>query len=255
MQLTSTVQQQRTALTESQHPLPLSILLHLFPGAVVTLFYILLVPPLLRVGVNNLITLNLLAVLVLTPIELGVLYQAGLLRSGKRSLEGIVLYREKLPRWQLAALAFGMLVWSALISLSLTPIFDPLLQQAMFAWVPAWFPLQTDFAAMPRQELIITLIISLICSSWIAPVVEELYFRGFLLPRLSRFGNWAPVINTVFFTLYHFFTPWAFVERVLMVTPLAWLVQKKRSIYISITTHLLLNTLSILPALITTVFK
>ncbi|MFD1537220.1 CPBP family glutamic-type intramembrane protease [Nonomuraea guangzhouensis] len=27
------------------------------------------------------------------------------------------------------------------------------------------------------------------------PIIEELYFRGFLLPRLSRLGRWAPVVN------------------------------------------------------------
>jgi membrane protease YdiL (CAAX protease family) len=86
-------------------------------------------------------------------------------------------------------------------------------------------------------------------------VVEELYFRGFLLPRLSRFGLWAPVINGVLFTLYHFFSPWAFVERVIMVIPMAWLVQRKRNIYITIIAHLLLNTLGILPVLITTLVK
>jgi hypothetical protein len=38
--------------------------------------------------------------------------------------------------------------------------------------------------------------------------VEEYYFRGYLLPRLSRFGSLAPVINVALFSLYHFFTPW-----------------------------------------------
>jgi AcrR family transcriptional regulator len=38
-------------------------------------------------------------------------------------------------------------------------------------------------------------------------VVEELYFRGYLLPRISRFGGWAPVINCCLFALYHFWQP------------------------------------------------
>jgi membrane protease YdiL (CAAX protease family) len=77
-----------------------------------------------------------------------------------------------------------------------------------------------------------------------------MYFRGFLLPRLSHFGGWAPVINGVLFTLYHFFTPWAFVERVVMIIPMAWLVQKKHNIYISIIAHMIVNSLGIVIALI-----
>ena len=242
-------------LNADQHPLSLSILLHLLPGAVVTFFYILCAPPLLRLGINNLITLNLLAIVILVPFELSILYWAGLHKKGRLSLDGIVLNREKLPVWQLIVLAFIALVWIGLVSSLLTPLFDPLLQKNLFGWVPAWFVLDTNFAAMPRQTLIITLAVSLICTSWIAPVVEELYFRGFLLPRLSRFGNIAPVLNGVLFTLYHFFTPWAFVERVIMVIPMAWLVQKKKNIYITIIAHLLLNTLGILPALVVEILK
>jgi hypothetical protein len=29
----------------------------------------------------------------------------------------------------------------------------------------------------------------------IGPVVEELYFRGFLLPRMEGLGRWAPLVN------------------------------------------------------------
>jgi membrane protease YdiL (CAAX protease family) len=51
------------------------------------------------------------------------------------------------------------------------------------------------------------------------PVVEEVYFRGYLLPRISRFGAWAPLINTVLFSVYHFFTPWQNVGRILGLLP------------------------------------
>ena len=237
-------------LIADQHTVPFSIFLHLLPGALVTLGYVLLVPPLLRLGISNFITLNLLAVVVLVPVEMGILYRAGVLKNGSFSLRGIVCYREKISIPQLIGFALLIFVWSALISLVVTPIADTLIINSLFSWLPGWFFLDTNFAALSRPTLILTLSLSLICTSWIAPVVEELYFRGYLLPRLSRFGNWAPLINGVLFTLYHFFTPWAFVERVLMVVPGAWIVQKKGNIYILMIAHLLLNTLGILPLLI-----
>jgi hypothetical protein len=40
----------------------------------------------------------------------------------------------------------------------------------------------------------------------LGPVTEELYLRGYLLPRLYRFGIWAPLINISLFSLYHYLT-------------------------------------------------
>jgi len=42
----------------------------------------------------------------------------------------------------------------------------------------------------------------------LGPLVEELYFRGYLLPRLHRFGIWAPLINISLFAAYHLWKPW-----------------------------------------------
>jgi hypothetical protein len=42
----------------------------------------------------------------------------------------------------------------------------------------------------------------------VGPITEELYFRGFLLPRIDRYGIWAPVLNTFLFSIYHVWTPW-----------------------------------------------
>ena len=250
--------QPRTAAdmqTAEQHSLPLSIALHLAPGVVLVLFYALLVPPLLRVGLNNFLTLNLLAVLILVPVELGILYAAGKSATGRWSLRSVVLNREHVPLWQFIGLAFGLLVWMALISMLVAHAIDPVVQKALFGWLPAWFPLNTNFNAMPRAERILTLAAALVCTSWVALVVEEFYFRGYLLPRLSRFGNWAPVINAVLFAVYHLFTPWQAVTRILMVLPLAWIARRKRNLYIGLAAHLLLNSLGILPALIVAVLK
>jgi membrane protease YdiL (CAAX protease family) len=54
------------------------------------------------------------------------------------------------------------------------------------------------------------------------PIVEELYFRGYLLPRLSYLGGWAIMVNSLLFALYHFTTPWALVSRTLITLPLAY---------------------------------
>jgi len=75
-------------------------------------------------------------------------------------------------------------------------------------------------------------------------VVEEMYFRGYLLPRISRFGAWAPLLNTALFSLYHFFNPFGFVSRIGSFLPVVYGAWWKRSIYLSMTVHVLFNLTS-----------
>ena len=78
------------------------------------------------------------------------------------------------------------------------------------------------------------------------PVVEEMYFRGYLLPRISRLGAWAPLVNTVLFSLYHFFTPWLNVGRIIGLLPMVYAAWWKKSIYVSMAVHVLGNAIPML---------
>jgi hypothetical protein len=80
--------------------------------------------------------------------------------------------------------------------------------------------------------------------------VEEMYFRGYLLPRLSRFGAGAPLVNMVLFSIYHFFTPWQNVGRILGLLPMVYAAWWKRSIYASMGAHVLGNVSVILMLLV-----
>ena len=63
------------------------------------------------------------------------------------------------------------------------------------------------------------------------PIVEELYFRGYLLPRISQLRGWAPLFNSVLFSIYHFFSPWQNPLRILAFTPVFYACWKK-NIYV-----------------------
>lgn len=76
-------------------------------------------------------------------------------------------------------------------------------------------------------------------------MTEELDFRGYLLPRMSQFGRWAPLLNVVLFSLYHFWSPWQFFSRVAGVTPFAYAVWRKENVYLGMIVHGLLNTISV----------
>jgi membrane protease YdiL (CAAX protease family) len=72
-------------------------------------------------------------------------------------------------------------------------------------------------------------------------MTEELYFRGYLLPRIDRYGRWAPVLNTLLFSVYHVWTPWRWPQIAIGFLPLALAAWRTRSIYVSMTAHVTVN--------------
>ena len=68
----------------------------------------------------------------------------------------------------------------------------------------------------------------------LGPLVEELYFRGYLLPRIGRFGAWAPLINVSLFALYHLWKPWDAINLIIVLAPMVYAVWRLRDVRISI---------------------
>jgi len=63
------------------------------------------------------------------------------------------------------------------------------------------------------------------------------------------FGKLAPFVNVILFSVYHFFTPWEVITRILAITPLAYSVWINKNVKIGIIVHCSLNTLSCIGAL------
>lgn len=77
----------------------------------------------------------------------------------------------------------------------------------------------------------------------VVPIIEELYFRSFLLPRLPTSPRWAPLWSAILFSLYHFWLPWDVLGRIIALLPIVYAVQWKRNVYVSILVHCLLNSI------------
>jgi len=231
---------------EEQHSLPTSILLHLLPGVLILTFFIALTPLLTKQGYPTLLCLFLAVAIVLIPFELGyILYQAK--RKNKcRSLKDIVLYRRKLPLWQYYVLIPPMLAWALVAYFMIAPPIQGSLKNEFFSWLPAWFFLEHNLTQSSKPVLFVTWILGLLLNGIAGPVVEELYFRGYLLPRISRLKGWAPLLNSLLFSIYHFFSPWRNLERILAMLPGAYIIQWKRNIYLGMVPHCLLNTTGML---------
>ena len=92
----------------------------------------------------------------------------------------------------------------------------------------------------------VTLVAFLAINGLVGPIVEELYFRGYLLPRMEWMGLWAPLANVSLFSLYHFWSPWQLVARILGFAPTVYAVRWKQNIYLGMAVHCSLNCLSVL---------
>ena len=226
-----------------QYSLGESIVLHLLPGAIATAVYILIVPFFTGLGYPTITALYLPMILAVIIVEIGYLFYQGQKKNGILSLKGMVNYRKHVPWWMYIAFPLLILIWGILVTGLISPI-DNLLLNRVFAWLPDWYALRNLLqikATNPRAAILVTASCALILNGLAGPIVEELYFRGHLLPRLSRFGRWAPVLNVALFSLYHLWTRWMFFSRVVLLLPMVYLVWWRRNIYIGMIAHCLLN--------------
>ena len=218
-------------------------MLHLLPGAIATVVYVLTVPFFIGQSYPSITALYLPMILAVILVELGYLFYRGQKKNGTLSLKSVVNYRQHVPWWMYIAFPLLILIWGILVTGLVSPIDNLLLDQA-FKWLPDWYALRNvlDIKAMySREAIIFTAACALALNGLVGPVVEELYFRGHLLPRLSRFGGWAPLLNVALFSLYHWWTPWMFFSRLILLIPMVYIVKCQRNIYIGMIAHCLLN--------------
>ena len=239
----------------SDAPEPLAVWqllgLHLLPGALITVFFFLTAPAIVHAGFPPLLSLFLAILFILIPFELGFLAYQGKRLNGRYSLKGVVLFHERTPSWQFVSLIATLVVWSG-ITFNLLTTVDNFCVQGMSNWLPSWSLPQNligDPAEYSRTAFAATMFLGFLLNGVAGPIVEELYFRGYLLPRIPSSRQWAPLINVLLFSAYHFFSPWQNVTRVIAFTPFVYVVAWKRNIHIGMWAHCLINTLGMIQSL------
>jgi len=235
--------QANTEISYRKHTMLESILFHLIPGLLIGGAYFLIAPAIRAAGYPSVMALILTAIFILVPVELGVLFWLGKRRNGTLSLEGIVLYRQALPWWQYLLWVPVIFVASGLI----ITLFEPVstVMEGWFSWIPESMRLGMGLSGgFARSKLIQTYALHLVLIVLVAPAVEELYFRGFLLPRMPEgLGKAGPVVHSLLFALYHVWSPWLFLARTLALLPLIYIVKWKRNVTLGVGAHVLINSI------------
>jgi len=225
-----------------QHPLLISIVLHILPGAFVT-FGFLAIKSLLEPTVYPPLLAFLLAILLIDlPLMWGIMLYEGWKQNGRIGINWVVQYREKLS-WRKFLMVFigAFLVAYALVTLA-SPLTGILTEQ-IFSELPQWIFLdeQSQYQAYTKNVLVAIFTFQLILTGVVLPWTEELYFRGYLLPRITRFGKWTPLIGGLLFGLYHSWQAFGFVSVFLLGAVLGYVVWWQRDIRLSISLHIVAN--------------
>jgi membrane protease YdiL (CAAX protease family) len=233
-------------IPETPTPKPLSwatmVFMHLFPGVVVAFVYALLARPIVAAGFPKYVALGLTALIGLIPVQLGFILLMSKRETGKFSLRSQIPFLQKLPARDYLIYVPILVVWGGL-AFAATGFTGTWMLEKLFSWLPSWYVIGADSTVYPKTILAVAAFSNLFVTGIAAPVVEEIYFRGYLLPRMTRLGKLAPVVNTALFALYHFWSPWQFVTRVVAMVPMTWAVQRKESIKIAFWVHCLINIL------------
>ena len=227
-----------------KHSTTQSVILHLLPGILVGCFYFLARQPVANMGYPSIFALLLAFAFVLIPVELGFLLYQGKKKTGRFTLQGIISYRNSIPWWQYFVWVIIIFVIVGAIITFFKPV-DSFLQKNLFFWMPDLNSgLDGNYS---KTILIVTYSMFLIFNVFLAPMVEELYFRGYLLPRMK--GKFATLFHSFLFAAVHVFTPWMIITRTLGLLPIVFGITKK-NIYVGMIVHILGNSIGLVTGIV-----
>jgi len=224
------------------HSLFSSIMYHLLPGIPIVAFYMIFAPIWLEKGLPAAFTLCIAVPAVLIPIQLIILLFHGYKKNKRLSLQGVLLFQEKTEIKNYFIYGIIIVLWSGIIFAVLQKPLGTFFKNHIVSFLPEWM-LLNDFEGS-HNVLLITIILIMIFGNILGPLVEELYFRGFLLPRIKGNDSKKITLNSFLFALYHFWSPWDFIVRGIAVLPVAYTAVKKKNIYIGMIAHIALNVIS-----------
>jgi len=180
----------------------LKVIMFIFvPTSILTLSYI-VIGHFVQDVIPSLLLFFLLAMIFLFPVQLIIVLRASKIEFGKYSFKSSFSNYQKLSWWKV--LIYGALLWgfAGIMSVTLAPLeyslFAPI-SDRLFNILPEYFNWNNleYLRQYPRPMLLLTFAILAIFNIFIGPITEELFFRGYLTAKISRYGKLAPLIITI----------------------------------------------------------
>ena len=228
---------------------PRTLVMNFGPAAIAFAAVLALAPLMTRLGLPRYFSMTVAEALVLTPIELGLLLRAAHRATGRwslRALPAVIAYRRPLTRRVILLIPVMLLLALAVAIAYQTMVGNPL-GSALAGIYPHWLIAGDNApAGFSQAVLVTTLLATLAIDGVINPTVEELYFRGYLLPRLPVAGWRAIPLSAALFALQHYWQPWNWLVIFGLQLILTTLVVRLRCVRLGIVMHTLGNSFGIL---------
>jgi len=224
------------------------ITLHLLPGLIFAGFFFVLSHVFTQCGLTGYLALLVLIPLCLAPIELGVMRFWSSRFTERKSLMEAVAYRRQGTAAEYIVMPLLLFICWGVLSILMSPI-SQYVETHLAIFLPSWTTQEAlirSLIGVSHFQRSITLGLAVILSGFVAPVVEELYFRGFLLPRMEHWGWVAPIVNSFLFAIYHFYFPGNVLGIFVAFVPISYIVMLKKNWRIGAIVHSLFNLWGVL---------
>lgn len=217
------------------------------PSSILTIVYI--ITGGLKHTIPSLLLFFICAALILFPIEIGVVLNASKKEYGSYSLKSAFTNYNKMSWWKIFIYGSLLFAFAGIMSVTVAPLENSLfapISNKLTQSMPVYFDWSNIeyFKQYSKDILFLTCVGYFILNVIVGPIVEELFFRGYLTSKISRYGNFAPLIITILFSIYHFWLPFNNLYRISVFFPAALIAWRKKNIYISIVLHCLCNLFS-----------
>lgn len=215
-------------------------LLQLIPGLASLPVFAILAWMLAGKGIPNIFALALAILLIEVPVSWVIMIHHVRKEAGRFSLADAFPWRDPVPWWQFLVIGVPLIVFSMFMVAGIGPQVETALLHGFFGWVPEWFVMRPDptmFNGLPRGLLISLWALMFFGMVIAGGITQEVYSRGFLLPRTQQLGLLAPAYNALYFAMLHTIAPWAWPVFFLMTVPWAYMVWWRRSIKIGLFIH------------------
>ena len=161
--------------------------------------------------------------------------------GGELSADALFPWRTSPGRLRLVFLGIPLAIGGMIIVFGLASALEPAIREALFGWVPGSLVLEAGPEGMmeaSRAGVITLWILSGVVGVGIGGVTQELYHRGFLLPRTAHIGAWAVPFNAGAFAVMHLAAPWGW--PFFFLAALLWgaAVYRWRSVQLGLAGHI-----------------
>ncbi|WP_297429457.1 CPBP family intramembrane glutamic endopeptidase [Clostridium sp.] len=220
------------------------IFLHLFPGIALCIMYIFFSKVGILAGYPQIVILGFSSIFSTIPIELGYLFYVAKKEEGTFNIFKILGLKGKLKVKIFIFYSLSLFIVGGILLIALMPLSNYLLK-TVFCWIPSWFNIVQDMSLFSKNYIIIAILVDFFIITLTVPIIEELYFRGFLLARMKWMGKYSVLFNVILFSAYHFFSPWTIITKIATMLPLYYFVYKKDSLKLGILVHCLGNSIDV----------